>query len=154
MRLKPSGWVANSVDPDQILRSVASDLGLHWLLRRSVQIFRVNMVAEKNEIYYVPSLTMSFLWIKKSLNIKLRRATLNRIFGHMRTAKAQISLRFRAVWSGPSLSGNRITGYYEMDGVQRPGWHSSHAQVRLKSACFITKICLYNVDPLKPLTFI
>ena len=27
------------------------------------------------------------------------------------TANAQISLRIRAIWSGPSLSANRITGY-------------------------------------------
>ena len=31
-----------------------------------------------------------------------------------RTAKAQISLRIRAVWSGPSLSANRITGSFRM----------------------------------------
>ena len=37
---------------------------------------------------------------------------LKRVFGHMRTAKAQISLRIRAVWSGPSLSAYRIIGYY------------------------------------------
>ena len=37
-----------------------------------------------------------------------------RAFGHMRTAKAQISLRIRAVWSGPSLSANRIIGHYRM----------------------------------------
>ena len=32
-------------------------------------------------------------------------------FGHVRTVKAQISLRIRAVWSGPLLSANRIIGY-------------------------------------------
>ena len=32
----------------------------------------------------------------------------------MRTAKAQISLRIRAVWSRPSVSANRIIGYYKM----------------------------------------
>ena len=32
----------------------------------------------------------------------------------MRTAKAQISLRIRAVWLGPSLSANRIIGHYRM----------------------------------------
>ena len=37
-----------------------------------------------------------------------------RVFGHMRTAKAQISLHIGAVWSGPSLSVNRIIGYYRM----------------------------------------
>ena len=37
-----------------------------------------------------------------------------RVFGNGRAAKAQISLRIRAVWSGPSLSANRIVGYYRM----------------------------------------
>ena len=39
-----------------------------------------------------------------------------RAFGHMRTEKAQISLRIRAVWSGPSLSANRIIWYYRTYG--------------------------------------
>ena len=30
---KVAGWVANSVDPDQMLHSAASDLGLHYLLK-------------------------------------------------------------------------------------------------------------------------
>ena len=34
-----------------------------------------------------------------------------RAFVHMLTAKTQSSLRFRAVWSGRSLS-NRINGHY------------------------------------------
>ena len=34
------------------------------------------------------------------------------VFGHMRTAKVKISLRIRAVWSGPSMSTNSIIGYY------------------------------------------
>ena len=33
---------------------------------------------------------------------------LRKHFGHVRTAEAQISLRIRAVWSGPSLSAYRI----------------------------------------------
>ena len=36
------------------------------------------------------------------------------VFGHMRTAKAQINLRIRAVWSGPTLSANRIIRYFRM----------------------------------------
>ena len=36
------------------------------------------------------------------------------VFGHVRITNAQISLRIRAVWSGPSLSANRIIGYYRM----------------------------------------
>ena len=31
--------------------------------------------------------------------------------GHVRTTKAQIRLRIRAVWSGPSLSANRVIRY-------------------------------------------
>ena len=37
-----------------------------------------------------------------------------RFFGYMRIAKAQISLRTRAVWLKTSLSANRISGYYRM----------------------------------------
>ena len=37
-------------------------------------------------------------------------------------AKAQTSIRIRAVWSGPYLSDNRIIGYHKyMNKVQKPG---------------------------------
>ena len=36
------------------------------------------------------------------------------VFRRIWTAKAQISLHIHAVWSGPSLSTNRIIGYYRM----------------------------------------
>ena len=35
-------------------------------------------------------------------------------YWHMQTAKAQISLGIHSVWSGPSLSTNRIIGYYRL----------------------------------------
>ena len=41
-------------------------------------------------------------------------AIINKCAGHMRTANAQISLRGCASWSGPSLSANKIIGYYRM----------------------------------------
>ena len=45
--------------------------------------------------------------------------------GHARTAKASD----RAVWSGPSLSANRIIDTMEcINGEQRPGWDLAHAQ--------------------------
>ena len=44
----------------------------------------------------------------------LGRAKQKRVFGHMRTANAKISLRIRIVWSGPSLPTNRIIGYLRM----------------------------------------
>ena len=62
----------------------------------------------------------------------------------MRTEKAQIRLRIRAVWSGPSLSADRIIGYYRMfqwraNAWMRPcactGWcesaHFAHVRRRL-----------------------
>ena len=42
------------------------------------------------------------------------RAMRKCVFGHMPTAKVQISLRIRAVWSELSLSANRIIGHYRM----------------------------------------
>ena len=63
----------------------------------------------------VSSLLFSFRLIfafKKSFC--LRCAMRKRAFGQMRTAKAQISLRIRAGWSGPSLAANRIIGYHKM----------------------------------------
>ena len=39
-----------------------------------------------------------------------------RVFGYVRIAKAQIRLRIRAVWSGPSLSANRDIEYYRIEG--------------------------------------
>ena len=44
------------------------------------------------------------------------------VSGHVRLAKAQISLRIRAVWSGPSLSANRIIRYYRMNGQTVSAW--------------------------------
>ena len=47
----------------------------------------------------------------------------------MRTAKAQMSLRTRAVSSGLSLYAKRIIGYYKIfNGEQRPGWYFAHSQ--------------------------
>ena len=44
----------------------------------------------------------------------LDRAMQKNVFGHMRTAKGKISLRIRAVWSGPSLSAipESLDGHY------------------------------------------
>ena len=62
------------------------------------------------------------------LGLALRR----HVFGHIRTAKAQISLRIRAGWSGPSLSANRIIGYYRIyEWWAWPGWYDAHAQDNL-----------------------
>ena len=53
----------------------------------------------------------------------------NRVFGHMRTAKAQVSLRIRVVWPGPPLSANRIIWSTQSKiREQRPKWYLAHAQ--------------------------
>ena len=45
------------------------------------------------------------------------------------TAKAQISLRFLAIWSGPLFSENRIIGEYTiLKGEQMPDWAFAHVQ--------------------------
>ena len=70
---------------------------------------------------------------------------------YMRTAKAQISLRIRAVWSGPSLSANRIIGYYKikyMNGEQRPGWYLAHAQDDLNAHCTWPKALFRMTRPI------
>ena len=48
---------------------------------------------------------------------------------HMQSAKAQISLCINAVWSGPSLSANRIIGYYRIYKWRaKAGWYFGQAQ--------------------------
>ena len=44
----------------------------------------------------------------------LDRVLRKRVFWHMRTAKAQTSLRIHAVWSRPSLSADKIIAYYRI----------------------------------------
>ena len=46
-------------------------------------------------------------------------------------AKAQISLRIQAVWSGPSLSESLGTIECMNGKNQRPGWYFEHAQYDL-----------------------
>ena len=64
----------------------------------------------QHKFLFVPSHYVSNILAK----VRCRPAMQKRIFGHMRTTKAQISLRICAFWSGHSLSANRITGYYRM----------------------------------------
>ena len=63
----------------------------------------------------------------------LGRAMQKRVFEHSRTTKAQISLRIRAVWSGPLVSANIIMEYSWNSKVcmyveQRFEWCFAHAQ--------------------------
>ena len=70
------------------------------------------------------------------------------VFGHMRTVKAQISLRIRAVWSGPSLSANRIIGFYRMY-QRRFGWYFAHTQggLNLRNVCIFKRTFSLHADP-------
>ena len=59
------------------------------------------------------------------------------ILGHMPTAKVQLSLRICAVWSGPSLSANRIIGHYRMN-----QW-TANARMRLCACVGWIWICAF-----------
>ena len=50
------------------------------------------------------------------------------VLRQMRAAKAQISLRIRAVWSGPSLSAKGIIRYKKVNGEQMHKWDFAHVQ--------------------------
>ena len=74
-----------------------------------------------------------------------------RIYGHMRTAKVQISLcsliRAFAVPLIESLDTMEC-----INGEQMPGWDFVRAWDEFEAvyACSITKTCLYSFDPIKP----
>ena len=59
--LKTTGWVANSIDPDQMPHSVVTDLSLHCLLRH-VPILRINAVIHVPWLCYI-SRYLSLIWI-------------------------------------------------------------------------------------------
>ena len=76
---------------------------------------------------------------------QLGHAIGKRMFWHFRTAKPQISLRIPTVWSGISLSANRITGCSKLciNGEQMPEFDLAHAQddvnphiLRMLGQCF------------------
>ena len=73
--------------------------------------------------------------ILSNLFSDMGRALRKRVFGNMRTVKAQISLRIRAVWSAPSLSANRIIGHYKMY-----GWR---ANARIRLCAYVEWIWMY-----------
>ena len=65
-----------------------------------------------------------------------------RVFGHIWTAKAQLSLRICAVWSGPSLTINRIIGYHKMFQWKIPGWDFALVQYDVNSHILCLKALL------------
>ena len=68
-------------------------------------------------IYFIKSALQIALLSYKAFQWNQERVSLNglyRVFGYMRTTKAQISLRIRVVWSGHSVSANRSIEYYRM----------------------------------------
>ena len=62
-------------------------------------------------IVSLPTCPLPFQFQAKSLSAP-RHAKKQTVFGHMRTANAQISLRIRIVWSGPFLPTDKIIGRY------------------------------------------
>ena len=68
-------------------------------------------VKNASSLIYVELLQVTII---KCTSIYGLRDEKKMIFGHMQTAKAQISLHICTFWSGPSLSTNRLFGYYRM----------------------------------------
>ena len=113
----------------------------------------------KTNWHHFKTLKFHFMYIYRNKNHSklarklaekyMGRAMQKHVFGHMWTAKAQISLPIPMIWSGPLLSTARIIGYYRMyrwraKAWMRPcacaGWwestHFAHAQ-RHCFACYI-----------------
>ena len=106
------------------------------------------------------------------LNCYMGRAMQKRVFEHMRTAKAQISLGGCAVGSGPSLFANRIIGHQKMYEWRanarmrlwaRAGWseyaHIVHVQRHVFAWCYpyviagLNKICTITVLSISNMAF-
>ena len=69
--------------------------------------------------------------------IYMGRAMRKCIFGLVRTAKSQISLHIRAVWSGTLLSAKRIIRQYRRyQQEQMPGWDLAHVRDESESVHF------------------
>ena len=65
-----------------------------------------------------------------------------RVFEHMRTAKAQISLRIRAVWSGPLLSAKKKSSDTKecFSGEKMPEWDCALCRImRIRTFCACSK---------------
>ena len=67
--------------------------------------------------------------------IRMGSAVRKCVCGHMRTSKAQISLRIRIIWSGLSLSANRIFECYNTV------W-----MARISSRCIHSPVCSLSVQ--------
>ena len=67
-----------------------------------------------------------------------------RVFWHTRTAKALIRLRGCAVWSGPSLSAYKISGYYRMYKWRGEGPDNT---LRMRRRIWICAFCVCSKAP-------
>ena len=63
--------------------------------------------------------------LQSAYGLRHAKKKTKRVFGHMRRAKAQISLRIHAVWSGLTES---LDTTECKNGKQRHGWYFAHAQ--------------------------
>ena len=92
--------------PNKVLPCNSYRISRHWIMSTNIEgLVRMFGVTD----WYGPS-QFPFSCIVYHLGRPMRKC----VFGHMRTAKAQISLRICAVLSGPSMSATIIIGYYRM----------------------------------------
>ena len=103
---KDADRIANSIDPDQTAQEL-SDLDLHCLLRLSVR--KLWIITVRNHLFIL--IYLSRLMTKVYLSHLMRKPTK----WHMCSAKTQISLVIRPVWSEFSLSAWRKLGSLSTD---------------------------------------
>ena len=83
----------------------------------SVGILRISTVhslGRRGHYENVLKFRLSRLCFSRIRNLYTSRAMRRRVLRHMQTAKAQISMRIHAAWSGPSLSANRVIRHCRM----------------------------------------
>ena len=110
-----SSGVCGQRRPGSAFASAQSDKDLHCPLIEWLDTVEHNKVWQSSWTDYISPLADLDLYCLhlpledtfSNVAAHVGCAMRNRVFGHMRTAKSQIRLRIRAVWSGPSQSANR-----------------------------------------------
>ena len=124
-------WVAKDQKcflADSDLWSACKDLSRHWAHMHSCR--KCCVAAHMQMTKVIVRLNRRLGWFGHPQCKQFGRPMRKRVLGHMRTAKAQVRLRICAVWFGPSLSANRIIGYWILQNgwrEKRPGWYFAHA---------------------------
>ena len=124
-----AGWSGPSMShmPEDTFSHAAADidgkeedLGIKYMKTLNFSVYKVQRNNKRKKKKKTglnrdsPRSTYIRLVVANFRYVHVSRVMRKRICGHVRTAKAQISLCVRVVWSRPSLSAIRIIGYYRI----------------------------------------